>query len=328
MKNQNIGKNVRNLALRYIMFCGLVFMCIPLITSYNSVLGPLFGVFYFAGLIYYFWFTMKVEGELDVNRVNIGQVPRFRWKGAVCALFLAVPLMILNIIPLFFHNPIPAEYRAYFTGQPTTLTAEDNFNLALKEISKKEGYISEITFTETGNITKIVYESSFGYTVTSVAVDASSAEQKEAYYIDYQDAEGKLRREYYPLNPDLLTEEERKALDSLDQGLIDAFTECREGLMKVSDVKNAHPWANWQTFLSGTKVVLMVCLSYFCSIFSPDNAVLTSVIYCLCMLVLVGAAQVGYDMGYNKVSFFRKQRPQKDSKAGDSVVIQRGGNQQ
>ena len=53
MKNQNIGKNVRNLILRYIMFCGLVFMCIPLISSSPSILGPVFGVFFYfsAGLI-------------------------------------------------------------------------------------------------------------------------------------------------------------------------------------------------------------------------------------------------------------------------------------
>lgn len=326
MKNQNIGKNVRNLILRYIMFCGLVFMCIPLISSSPSVLGPIFGVFYFGGLIYYFWFTMKVEGELDVNRVNIGQVPRFRWKGAVCALFLVVPLIIFNIVPLFFHDPIPAEYRAYFTGQPTTLTAEDSFNRALKEISGKDGYISEITFTEEGTITKIVYETSFGYTVTSVAVDASSPDQSEAYYIDYVDEAGKNQRVTHPLNPDLLTEEERKELDAMDEVFVNSFSECREGLLKISQVVKANPLANWQTFLSGVKVVLMVCLSYFCSIFSPDNPALSSLIYCLCLLVLTAAAQVGYDMGYNKVEIFRKKRPQKDSKAGDSVVIQRGRN--
>ena len=324
MKNQNMAKNIRNLALRYIMFCGLVFMCIPLISSYPSMLGPLFGVFYFAGLIYYFWFTMKVEGELDVNRVNIGQTARFRWKGAACALFLAVPLIILNVVPLFFHDPIPEEYRAYFTGQPTVLAEEDSFNQSLKEISNKDGYITEITFTAEGSITKIAYKTTYGYTVVSVAVDESSTAQAEAYYIDYTDGEGKAQRAYYPLNPELLTEEEKAKLDAMDESLINAFKESREGLLKISQVVNANPLANWQTFLSGAKVVLMVCLSYFCSIFSAGNPVLTSLIYCLCMLVLVAAAQIGYDMGYNNVELFRKKRPEKNNKAGDSVVIQRG----
>jgi len=324
MRNQNLGKNVRNLALRYLMICVFMFMCIPIISLNGDVFGPLLGSFYFLALIYYFWFTMKVEGEADVNRVKIGQAARFRWKGAVCALILAVPLMIISVVPLFFHDPIPAEYQAYFTGKPTQLTETDSFNQSLKKISGKDGYITEITFTEHGAITKIVYQTTLGHAVTSVAVSENAKEQAEAYYIDYTDEEGKPQRVYHPLNPEKLTEEQRKALESIPEEFTKAFTECREGLMKVNDVKMAHPLANWQTAWNVVKMITVSCLTYFCSIFAADSAVISTVVYCVCMLVLVGAAQVGYEMGYRNIELLRKKKPEKDGRAGDTVVIQRG----
>ena len=105
-KQLNIWKNVWNLFLRYVMICVFMFMCVVIISTNSSLLGPIFGVFYFIALIYYFWFTMKVEGELDVNREKVGQMPRFRFKGAVCALILAIPLILFNLVPNFFADPV------------------------------------------------------------------------------------------------------------------------------------------------------------------------------------------------------------------------------
>ncbi|MBO5222407.1 MAG: hypothetical protein J6C26_08840 [Clostridia bacterium] len=313
MNNLFIGRNVRNLALRYILFCGLVFLCVPLISSSPAVLGPLFGVFYFGGLIYYFWFTMKVEGELDVNRVKIGQAPRFRWKGAVCALILAVPLIIINLIPHFFPDPVKEEYRGFFTGEATALAETDKFNTELKAASGKGGYVSSITFSEDRRILHIVYNTTLGLAVhCDGTADMTDAEQSQkGYYIEVTDKDGITTKVYYPLNEKDFSEEQAKA-----------FEECKYAVDDIKTVIGVRP--NWQNFLSGAKVVCMVCLSYFCSIFSPSNAVLTSVIYCLAMFVLIVAAQVGYDMGYNNVVLFRRNRPEKNSKAGDSVVIQRG----
>lgn len=324
MRNQNFGRNVRNLALRYLMICVFMFMCIPIISMNGEVFGPLLGTFYFIALIYYFWFTMKVEGEADVNRVKIGQAVRLRWKGAICALILAVPLMIVSVVPLFFHDPIPEEYQAYFTGKATVLTESDNFNQSLKKISGKDGYITEITFTEQGAITKIVYKTSSGHLVTSVAVSENAKEQSEAYYIDYTDENGKPQRVYHPLNPNNLSEEEQKKLEAMPEEFVNAFAECREGLLKVGDVKNAHPLANWQTAWNVVKMVTVSCLTYFCAIFAGNSVVISAVVYCVCMLILVAAAQVGYEMGYRNIEILRKKKPVKDSRAGDSVVIQRG----
>ncbi len=309
MKQLNIWKNVFNLFLRYIMICVFMFMCVVLISSNATLLGPIFGVFYFGALIYYFWFTMRTEGELDVNRVKIGQMPRFRFKGAVCALILAIPLMIINIVPNFFPDPTPAEYQAYFTGDPTHLSETDKFNQSLRELSGKEGYISEITFDEKGQILHITYETTNGYTVLC---DGKTQDQNKIYAVtskEMTNEAGEPIKVYYT-----------------DENLTDpqkgAFEECKNAVDDIASVMGSYP--HWQQILSVVKAVLVVALQYFCMIFAASNPVLNSVIYCICMLVLCIAAQVGYEMGYRNIVLLRKKKTATDSKAGDTVVIQHG----
>lgn len=309
MKELNIWKNVRDLALRYLMICVFVFMCIVIIATSSDLLGPLFGVFYFIALIYYFWFTMKTEGGLDVNRVKIGQMPFFRWKGAVCALILVVPLMIVNLIPNFFPDPVPDEYKAYFTGEVTTLEEDSNFNVSLREHSGKEGYISEIRFGTDAVITNITYVTSKG---VRVICDGKASDASKVYGVETLNEAGETVMVYYSDDAEL-TEDQ-----------IAAFEECKNAVDDINDVMGSYP--GWQVALTVVKSICVIALQYFCAIFAGDaNPVLSSVIYCLCLLVLCVAAQVGYEMGYREISFLRKKKVVKDSKAGDSVVIQRGG---
>lgn len=307
MKQLNLWKNVWNLFLRYVMICVFMFMCIILISTSPSVLGPIFGVFYFIALIYYFWFTMKTEGGLDVNRVNIGQMPYFRWKGAVCALILVVPMMIINIIPNFFPDPTPEEYQAYFTGKTTVLTSDANFNRALRDASGKDGYIAEILFREDREITQILYVTSDGQ---KVRCDGTVTDPDKMYAIESVNEAGETVMTYYTANGELT------------DGQIAAFDECKNAIDDISTVMGSYP--NWQKALAIVKTVLAMALQYFCAIFSgADNAVLASVVYCLCLLVLCVAAQVGYEMGYRNITLLRKKKPENDGKAGDTVVIQR-----
>lgn len=310
MKQLNLWKNVLNLFLRYIMICVFMFMCVVLISSNAALLGPIFGVFYFAALIYYFWFTMRTEGELDVNRVKIGQMPRFRFKGAVCALILVIPLMIINIVPNFFPDPVPAEYQAYFTGESTYLSDADNFNQSLREHSGKEGYISEITFDDKGQILHITYEATNGYTVLC---DGKTQDQNKIYAVtskEVTDEAGEPIKVYYTADA-TLTDPQKSA-----------FEECKNAVDDIAAVMGSYP--HWQKILSVVKAVFVIALQYFCTIFAGSNPVLNSVIYCICLLVLCVAAQAGYEMGYRNIVLLRKKKSTIDSKAGDSVVIQRG----
>ncbi len=311
IKQLNLWKNVWNLFLRYLMICVFMFMCIVVISTNSTLLGPLFGVFYFVALIYYFWFTMRTEGELDVNREKIGQMPRFRWKGAVCALILAVPLMIINVVPNFFADPVPAEYQAYFTGEPTYLSTVDPFNQSLREISGKKGYISEITFDQQGQILHITYQTSTGYTVLC---DGTTQDQNKIYALTsgpLTNGAGESVKVYYS---------DTATLSDLQVG---AFEECKNAIDDIAAVMGSYP--HWQQVLAVIKSIFAISLQYFCAIFAGgDNAALSSVIYCLCMLVLCAAAQVGYEMGYRNIVLIRKKKPVNNSKAGDTVVIQRG----
>lgn len=310
MKQFNIWKNVWNLFLRYIMICMFMFMCVVLISTNSSFLGPIFGVFYFIALIYYFWFTMRTEGELDVNREKIGQMPRFRFKGAVCALILAVPLMIINVVPNFFADPVPAEYQAYFTGESTYLSVTDEFNQSLREISGKQGYISEITFDENGQILHITYQTSGGYTVLC---DGTTQDQNKIYALSSGPATngaGESVKVYYTQN------------SKLTDLQLAAFEECKNAVDDIAAVMGSYP--HWQRIWAIVKSVFVVALQYFCAIFAGNNAVLSSIIYCISMLVLCVAAQVGYEMGYRNIVILRKKKPVNDPKAGDSVIIQRG----
>ncbi len=311
IKQLNLWKNVWNLFLRYLMICVFMFMCVVLIAQAPGVLGPVMGVFYFIALIYYFWFTMRTEGALDVNRVAIGQMPKFRWKGALCAGILVVPLMLINIVPNFFANPVPDEYRAYFTGEPTRLSITSQFNESLREISGKQGYVSEITFNSEGQILHITYETSNGYTVLC---DGETQDPNKAYALtsgDLVNSAGESSKVYF--NKDA----------QLSDLQIAAFEECKNAVDDIASVMGSYP--NWQKIWAVVKTVFVICLQYFCEIFAgKNNAVLSSVIYCLCLVVLVIAAQVGYEMGYRNIVILRKNKKEKNSKAGDSVVIQRG----
>ncbi len=312
IKQLNIWKNVWNLFLRYLMICVFMFMCVVLISQAPGILGPIFGAFYFIALIYYFWFTMRTEGALDVNRVATGQMPEFRWKGAVCALILAVPLMIINVVPNFFADPVPAQYKAYYTGEPTHLFLTDEFNVSLRELSGKDGYISEITFDKDGQILHITYETSNGYTVLC---DGVTQDPNKIYALtsgDLTNGAGESVKVYFTQDAQLSDYQQA------------AFEECKNAVDDISAVMGSYP--NWQKVWAVVKAVCVVCLQYFCEIFAgKNNAVLSSVIYCICMLVLVVAAQAGYEMGYRNIVILRKNKKVKDSKAGDSVVIQRGG---
>ncbi|MBO5213720.1 MAG: hypothetical protein J6B86_02995 [Clostridia bacterium] len=310
MKQLNLWRNVLNLFLRYAMICVFMFMCVVVISSNAALLGPLFGVFYFVALIYYFWFTMRTEGELDVNRVKIGQMPRFRFKGAVCALILAVPLMIINVVPNFFPNPVPEEYQAYFTGEATYLSETDSFNQSLREVSGKDGYISEITFDKNQQILHITYETSDG---NRVLCDGTTQDQNKIYAFtsdDLKNEAGEPIKVYYTADAELTDEQKN------------AFEECKNAVDDIAAVMGSYP--HWQQIWSVVKAALVVALQYFCSIFAGNSALWSSVVYCLCMLVLCVAAQVGYEMGYRNIVLLRKNKKQPDPKAGDSIVIQRG----
>ena len=310
MKQLNIWRNVLNLFLRYAMICVFMFMCVVVISSNAALLGPLFGIFYFVALIYYFWFTMRTEGELDVNRVKIGQMPRFRFKGAVCALILAVPLMIINIVPNFFPDPVPAEYQSYFTGEATYLAENDSFNQSLRELSGKDGYVSEITFDQNQQILHITYETSDGNTILC---DGKTQDQNKIYAFTSEDLKneaGEQIKVYYTKDAELTDEQKN------------AFEECKNAVDDIAAVMGSYP--HWQQIWSVVKAVFVVALQYFCSIFAGTNAVWSSVVYCICMLVLCVAAQVGYEMGYRNIVLLRKNKKQPNPKAGDSVVIQRG----
>lgn len=309
-KQLNIWKNVWNLFLRYVMICIFMFMCVVIISTNSSLLGPIFGIFYFIALIYYFWFTMKVEGELDVNREKVGQMPRFRFKGAVCALILAVPLILFNLIPNFFADPVPDEYRAYFTGEPTRLSVTDEFNQSLREISGKKGYISEITFDKEGQILHITYQTSGGYTVVC---DGETQDKDKVYALSsgpITNGAGESVKVYYTENA------------KLSDLQLAAFEECKNAIDDISTVMGSYP--HWQQVLAVVKTVLAIALQYFCAIFAGNNVWIGSLVYGLCMLVLVASAQVGYEMGYRNIVLLRKKKPVNNPKAGDSVVIQRG----
>ena len=311
IKQLNLWKNVWNLFLRYLMICGFMFMCVVVISTNSRLFGPLFGVFYFVALIYYFWFTMRTEGELDVNREKIGQMPRFRWKGAVCALILAIPLMIINVVPNFFADPVPAEYKAYFTGESTHLSVVDPFNQSLRELSGKKGYISEITFDQEGQILHITYETSTGYTVLC---DGTTTDQNKIYALTsgpITNSAGESVKVYYTKDA------------NLNEMQLGAFEECKNAVDDISDVMGRYP--NWQKGWAVVKSIFAIALQYFCAIFAgPKNAMLSSVVYCLCMLVLCAAAQIGYEMGYRNIVLIRKKKPKNNPKAGDTIVIQRG----
>ena len=229
MKELNIWKNVRDLALRYLMICVFVFMCTVIISQSSDLLGPLFGIFYFIALIYYFWFTMKTEGGLDVNRVKIGQMPFFRWKGAVCALILVVPLMIVNIIPNFFPDPVPDEYKAYFTGEVTTLEKDSNFNVSLREHSGKEGYISEIRFETDADITNITYVTSKG---VRVICDGKASDASKVYGVETLNEAGETVMVYYSDDAELFEDvviEFRQARE-----MADTFASVLAGTIETS----------------------------------------------------------------------------------------------
>ncbi len=311
IKQLNIWKNVWNLFLRYLMICVFMFMCVVLIAQAPGILGPIMGVFYFVALVYYFWFTMRTEGALDVNRVAIGQMPKFRWKGALCAGILVVPLIIINIVPNFFADPIPEQYQAYFTGEPTKLSVVDEFNQSLREISGKQGYISEITFDEQGQILHITYRTSNGRTVLC---DGTTKDTNKVYALTsgpITNSQGESVKVYFTKDAQLTDQQ------------MEAFEECKNAVDDIAEVMGSYP--NWQKIWAVVKTVFVICLQYFCEIFAgKNNAVLASVVYCLCLAVLVIAAQVGYEMGYRNIVILRKNKKEKNSKAGDSVVIQRG----
>lgn len=309
-KGLNLWRNVRDLLLRYLMICVFVFMCIILISTSPKLLGPVFGVFYFIALIYYFWFTMKTEGGMDVNRVKIGQMPFFRWKGALCALILVIPLMILNIIPNFFPDPTPEEYYPYFNGQITELSETDKFNVSLREASGKDGYVSEILFQEDRTVTKLVYVTSDG---RYIKCDGTASDDK-MYALS--DAPLHLSSK----NDNVVYFTEKEEMSEADSA---AFSECRNAIDDIKTVMGTAP--NYQKVFSVIKVVLGISLHYFCVMLVPTgNVALTSLVYCLCLLVLCVAAQVGYEMGYRNIELLRRVKTEKNSKAGDSVVIQRG----
>lgn len=312
MKQLNLWRNARDLFLRYIMICVFMFMCIVIISMNSGLWGPLFGVFYFIALIYYFWFTMKTEGELDVNRVKIGQMPRFRWKGAVCALMVVIPLIIVNIVPNFFADPVSPEYKGYFTGETTRLSVTDEFNVSLQKESGKKGYVSEIVFETDGRISRILYVTSGGY---HVICDGKTQDQNKIYALssgNLTNGSGESVLVYYS---------EDAQLTDLQ---LAAFEECKNAVDDIAAVMGSYP--HWQVVWSTVKGVLAIALQYFCQIFAgPSDGVLSSVIYCACMIVLVVSAQIGYEMGYRNLSLLRKKKPVNDPKAGDTVVIQRAG---
>lgn len=310
MRNNNIAKNVGYLALRYLMITVFVFMCVPIIALNGDVLGPVLGLFYFAALIYYFWFTMKAEGTLDVNRVRTGQAPRFRWKGAVCALFLAVPLALLVLFPLSFGDPVKEEYREYFTGEAVSLEEDDAFNRDLRAASGKQGYVSSITFGEDRTIDRIVYETADGLQIVCDGTKGDTYER--AYRLTEIAEDGTENYVYYPENEADLTEAQ-----------LAAFEECKYAADDIKTVLGTAP--NWQTLFNMIKFVCMVALSHVCEFLAGDSTLMSSLVYCVCLAVLVLAAQIGYEMGYRNIELLRKKQPEKNSKAGDSVVIQRGG---
>lgn len=337
-KKLNIWKNVRNLLLRYILICMFMFMCVVVIAMQPKILGPILGIFYFIALIYYFWYTMKAEGELDVNRVSIGQMPYFRFKGALCAVILVIPLMILNIIPNFFTDPTPEVYKTYFNGEITVLTPNSEFNQDLRRASGKEGYISEILFTEDRDIQKLVYVTGDGQ--YSVKCDGTVKDTAQIYaaaprmltlsgkdgtdVVYYTEFENALKEKYseVKISMDGDADETMKAVMSeQDFATVLAFRECRNAIDDIVDVLGTAP--NYQKIFSVAKVVLAICLQYFCQIFvGASNPAGASAVYCVCLLVLCIAAQIGYEMGYRNIKLMSRKRPEKNSKAGSSVTIQ------
>jgi len=313
MKQLNIWKNVRDLLLRYIMICVFMFMCTIVIATSPKILGPVLGIFYFIALIYYFWFTMKTEGGLDVNRVKTGQMPQFRWKGLLCAAIVAVPLILINFIPNFFPDPTPAEYHAYFTGKVTELGEQDAFNVSLREKSGKGGYISQITFEENREITRIVYVTAAGETVVC---DGKTQDADKQYALVTGVSES--GQEEYVFYTD-------KA--ELTEAQLAAFSECKNAIDDIASVMGEYP--HWQKALSIVKVVCVISLQYFCTFITglfgaSGNVMLNSAVYALAMAVICVAAQVGYEMGYRNIEILRKRKPKNDPKAGDTIVIQRG----
>ena len=311
LKQLNLWANVRNLLLRYFMICVFMFMCMVIISFNSGILGPVFGVFYFVALIYYFWFTMKVEGEKDVNRVATGQMPYFRWKGALCALIVAVPLILLHFIPDFFVDPTPAEYKAYFTGEPVQIAETDRFNADLKKASGENGYISEVLFQPNGRLDQVVYVTTNGY---YIKCDGTVQDTTKMYAASKErlTLTSKAEEVTYFTDNAQLSEEETAA-----------FTQCRNSLNDIAEVMGKVP--AWQNVFGIIKVIISVGLQYFYGIFvdAKTHLILASVIYSACMLVLCVAAQVGYEMGYRNISILRKKKPVPTG-AGDSVTVQHG----
>ena len=284
---KNIWKNAGFLFLRFFTFCVLVFMTIPLIATMPTVLGPVMGVFYLIAVAYFWGFTSHAEGLKDRNRVSIGQEKEFLLKGFVCALIVAVPLMLLNLVPLFFPDHIDAEYRqTYFTDEVTSVQAGDRFNRQLQEASGGSGNVTEVWFDTNGQLRGLVYQTSGGL---YVKCDGTVADESRMYTVSE--------------SPMSLNTKDENALsssaDNLNDAQIEAFSQCRTAMQKVTSVLGTRPV--WEQVFGIIKQVLAMCLIYFCNIFTGGVALWNSVLYCVCLLFLCGASGVGYYMGYRGI---------------------------
>ncbi|MBS5737914.1 MAG: hypothetical protein KHW62_07900 [Clostridiales bacterium] len=97
-----ILKGTLYLFARVVLLCVLVFMSIPIASVAPGIFQPIFAVFYFFILLYFFILTMWHEGVRDRNRVEIGLIKENKAKGFISSGILLIFLLIVNYLPMFF----------------------------------------------------------------------------------------------------------------------------------------------------------------------------------------------------------------------------------
>ncbi len=97
-----ILKNSLYLFARVILVCVLAFMAIPLASVSRNIFNPIFAVFYFIVLFYFFVLTTWHEGVRDRNRVEIGLIKENKAKGFISAGIVLLFLLLVNYLPMFF----------------------------------------------------------------------------------------------------------------------------------------------------------------------------------------------------------------------------------
>ena len=101
----HIFKLTSYLFLRILLICALSMMASTL-TIKAPIMNPIFGIFYFFALIYFFALTCHHEGMSDRNRVETSLIKKKKAKGFISAAIIIVPMLLAGAIPVIFMDGI------------------------------------------------------------------------------------------------------------------------------------------------------------------------------------------------------------------------------